>query len=325
VISIFRDKSIISIFALVFCTLLVHLHIFNQPVQILTTANSGVFSWVLKTYSFKLHSSIITVLYIALLFIQALRLNYILSSNKMYAKDGFTIAFAYILLSGLLINEFALSAAFLANSLIILLYAIIIKLYNNQQAKALLFNVGFLAATTVICYYPFAFVLPIVFFALAILRPFKIAEWFILLLGIIAPFYLLLGIMYLCNFNFYSIVLPKILFYIRFQQNNVWYYINFFAVMLLMLAAFISWYPNSNKLVIQIRKNWVVMLLLLLLTTVTIFMFTKSALLPDVICLVPMAAFLANFFVYPKKTVIINILIAIVSIIIIYNNNLVWK
>ena len=324
-ITTFRDKTIIAFFALTITTLLVHLHIFNTPVVIVTNTESGAFSWVLKTYISRLQPQVISLLFIVVLFVQAIRLNTILNDSKMFAKTTFTTAFAYIFLSGLLINAFSFSAAFLANSFIILLFATLLKLYNNSNAKALLFNVGFLASALVICFYPSVIIVPLVFFGLAILRPFKIVEWFILLMGIVAPFYLTFGIMYLCNFNFGNIILPKILFYIRFQQNNVWYFINFFSIIVLLIAALLTWYPNSNRLVIQIRKNWVVMLILLVLSATTIPMFTKANFLPEVICLVPLAAFLSNLFFYPKKTILLNILIFIIAIVIVYNNSLLWK
>lgn len=319
-ISIFRDKSIVAVFALVLCTCLIHCHAFFTPITVQTNVNSGFINYVLTKYVSKFNNLLVVIIYLLLIFMQGLRLNAILNNNKMYASTGFTIAFAYILFTGLLPNSFGLSAALIANSLIMLLYLVLLKLYNNNNARGLIFNAGFVAGFAVIAYYPLVIVAAISIFGLAILRPFKIAEWFILLLGLVAPFYLLFSILYLSNYNFHLIILPKIALWLHIEKEG-WTIFNLIVVGLFLLAAFISWYPNSNKLVIQIRKNWIVMLILLLLCVGTIFLFTKSKFYPELICLVPAAAFVANFFIYPKKTYLINIFIAIAIIAIIYNNS----
>ncbi len=323
-IGLFREKSIVAFFALVICTVLIHLHVFNTPIAIAANANTGVFNLLLQHYATKLQPAVISIVFIVLLFMQSIRLTTVLNNGKMYAKTGFMSAFAYVFLSGLLPNAFLLSPAFIANSFIILLFGLIMKLYNNPNSKGLLFNIGFLTSVTIICYYPSVVLVVLALCGLAILRPFRVAEWFILLLGIVAPFYLLFAVLYLCNYNFHHIILNKVSFFISFPHKDVWYIINLISIAVLMIAAFISWYPNSNRLVIQIRKNWVVMLILFFITLATIPVYTKLGAMPELIALVPMAAFLANFFVYPRNTFFVNLLIFLVAIVIIYNNSLVW-
>lgn len=324
-IALFRDKSIVAFFALVICTVLIHFHIFYEPVQLYTTGGSGFLNFVIKHYLNKVHPIVITIGFILLLFLQSVRLNIILNNNKMYAKPNFAVAFAYMFLSGLMPNSYLFSAAFIANSLIILHFAVVLRFYNNQNAKGLLFNAGFLASITVICYYPAIILVLITLCGLAILRPFKIVEWFIMLIGLITPFYLVFAGLYLSNFNFKQIVIERLSFYVKFQQRDYWYFITVITVAILLLLSLVNWYPNSNRLVIQIRKNWGVMLILLMASLITITLYTKVGALPEVIILVPMAAFLANFFVYPKKVFWINIVIFLAAIIIVYNNYILIK
>ncbi|MCX6208848.1 MAG: hypothetical protein NTZ59_04945 [Bacteroidetes bacterium] len=324
-IALFRDKSIVAFFALVICTVLIHFHIFYVPVTLSANSNTGIFNLLVQRYLIKLPPIVITIVFILLILLQSIRLSIVLNNSKMYAHQGFTAAFAYVFLSGLLPNAYLFGPAFLVNSFIILLFSIILKFYNNQNAKGLLFNAGFLASSIVICYYPSIVLLIVTLCGLAILRPFRMAEWFILLIGIIAPFYLLFATLYLNNFNFQQIVIEKVKFYISFHQKDAWYFVTFFTIVLLMVAAFINWYPNSNRLVIQIRKNWVVMLILLFTTLLTIPIYTKMGALPELITLVPMAAFLANFFVYPKKLFFVNVFVFLVAIIIVYNNYIICK
>lgn len=324
-IALFRDKSIVAFFALVICTVLIHFHIFYDPVQLYTAGGNGFLNFVLKQYVHKLHPVLITISFILLLFLQAVRLNIILNNNKMYAKPNFAVAFGYIFLSGLMPSSYLFSAAFIANSLIILHFAVVLKFYNNQNAIGLLFNAGFLASLATICYYPAVILMLITLCGLAILRPFKVVEWFIMLIGLIAPFYLVFAILYLCDFNFKQIVIERLSFYLKFQQHDYWYFITVIAIAVLLLLSLINWYPNSNRLVIQIRKNWVVMLILLIASLIAITIYTKVGALPEVILLVPMSAFLANFFVYPRKIFWVNVVIFLTAIIIVYNNYILIK
>jgi len=319
VISIFRDKSIASIFALVICGLLIHLHIFYIPVAINANSNNGVLSWLLLEFFTKLKPVAINTIYIALVIIQAIRLNLVLNNSKMYSKSGFTAAFAYLLLSGLMVNAYSLSPALVVTSLLIWIVKDIFLLYNNSEAKGLIFNIGFLSTLSFILYTPSAVIIVAILFSLAILRPFKTAEWFIVLLGIIAPAYLLLAVLFLTDkFYLLSHFIPQI--HLRLSINKEpWYWASLSVTIILIIAGLISWYPNSNRMVIQTRKNWVVMLIISVLLLISLLLFNSNNQFPEVLCMFPMAAFVANYFMYTQRTILANFIVLASSSIIVYH------
>jgi len=320
VISLFRDKSIVAIFALVIVCLLVHLHIFIEPIKINSNSNSGVLSWLFQNYLSKLKPVVISIVYIILLLIQAIRFNLALNDSKMFGKAAFTSAFAFVLLSGLFTNAFAFSPAFIACSLVIWLFNNAIKLYNNPAAITLIFNIAFLASASVILYQPMVFVAIALLFALAILRPFRITEWIIFIVGLIAPIYLLISGMFLFDsMPLLKKFIPQIHFTFSIIKNP-WYWSNLATIGLLTIFGLFTWYPNSNRMVIQIRKNWVVMLILFVLLLGGILFFNAGKYLPEILCIVPMAAFVSNFFLYPQRKILINLMLIIATIIIVYNN-----
>jgi hypothetical protein len=321
VISIFRDKSIVAIFGMVLCALLIHLHIFTFPVTIKANTDSGVFSWVLKTYATRLQPFVINVIYIALLLLQSIRLNIVLNNSKMFNKSGFTTGFAYVLLSGLLINAYSLTPALITISLTILILKNAFSLCNNPSAKGLIFNIGFISTLSVICYQPSILLLVAVMFALGILRAFRPAEWLILLFGMVAPAYLLLSGLFLFDkMNLLPMFLPKVHFAVSIAKDP-WYWFNLSTIVLLVIAGLILWYPNSNRMVIQTRKNWVVMLVLSLLLLLGLFAFNVNNQFPEVLCLVPMAAFVSNYFLYTRRSILANLLV-LVSVAAIVHHNL---
>lgn len=310
-ISIFRDKSIIAIFGLVLCALLIHLHIFSVPVIIKADADTGLFSWVLKTYATRFNPFVVNFIYITLLLLQAIRLNFVLNESKMFNKSGFTTGFAYVLLSGLLFNAYALTPALITVSLIILVVKNAFSLYNNPAAKGLIFNIGFISTLSFICYQPSVLLLVAIMFALGILRAFRPTEWLILLLGIIAPAYLVLSGLFLSNYmQLLPMLLPKIQFAISITKDP-WYWFNLSTIVILVVAGLILWYPNSNRMVIQTRKNWVVMLILSLLLLLNLFAFSNKNQFPEILCLVPMAAFLSNYFLYTRRSILANLLVLV--------------
>ena len=319
-ISIFRDKSIVAILGLVIVCVLVHFHIFMEPVHINSNANSGVLSWVFQVFFSKLHPVFITIIYILILFVQAIRLNLILNNSKMFSKNGFTTALAFIILSGLFTNAFTLSPALIANSLAIWLFNNAIKLYNNPSAKSLIFNIAFLASTSVILYQPTVFIVVSLLFALAILRPFKITEWIIFIVGLVAPVYLLISGMYLFNtLPLLNKFIPQIHFKFLIIKDT-WYWINFSTISLLVIAGLFTWYPNSNRMVIQTRKSWVVMLILFTLSLMGILFFNSTKYLPEILSIIPMAAFVSNFFLYSRRAILVSLFFISAIVIIVCNN-----
>lgn len=319
-ISLFRDKSIVAIFALVIIGLLVHLHIFFAPVIVDANINSGVLSWLFNGYVSKLHSATITIFYFLLLMVQAIRLNMLLNDSKMFSKMGFTTAFAVVLLTALFGNAFKFSPAFIANSFVIWLFGSVIKLYNNLSPRGLLFNVGFIASASVILYQPTLFLVAGSLFALSILRSFKPTEWLILIIGIVAPVYLFVSGLFLTNKMALLLnLLPQIHFHFSVIKNP-WFWSNIATIFILTIAGLVVWYPNSNRLVIQIRKNWLVMLIFFVLSLISTLLFTSKFYFAEVLCIVPMAAFISNFFLYPQRKILINVLLLLATVMIVYNN-----
>ena len=319
-IKLFREKSIVAILALVVLCFLIHSHLFFTPITIATSNSDGLLNVLLQKAALTVHPIALSIGYIVVLLLQAIRLNFVLDNSKMFNKPGFTIAFAYILLSGLFVNAFYISPALIANTFIIGIVNVALKLYNNPSPNKLLFNLGFISSISFILYQPSIILAVSLFFALGILRSFKPTEWFILVIGVLAPIYLVMSGLYLTN---HFIIITKLLPQFQIKLNvikDAWHWYNVTILLLLAIAGFIVWYPNSNRMVIQIRKSWLVMLILFLLSIVVVAFFNNKNYTPELLCMPTLAAFVANFLLYPKKTIIINILLLAAIVALVYNN-----
>lgn len=142
----------------------------------------------------------------ALLYLQAVSLNRIVNNQRMMPKNNYLPGMSYLLITSLFVEWNILSAPLIINTILLWTLSKMMSLYNDHSPKATLFNIGMLIGIAAFFYFPvlaFAFV---VIMALIFLRPFKLPEWVMALLGILMPFYLLFAWSYLSgDFSFNNI------------------------------------------------------------------------------------------------------------------------
>lgn len=318
---LFRDKSIVNIVFLVLLGLLVHLHGFTVPITLVTNNQDGWFAYLLNQYAKGVIQSAGFFLYISVILLQAIRLNFLLAEQKMFPNAGYTVAMSYILLTGLLPQWAAISPALMANFLLIWIYIKLTRLYSHPAPKTLLFNIGLLVSLSILCYHPTAILILVVLFALGIMRSFKLQEWFTLLMGIALPFYFLASWLYL-NDNLASIsqFLPKMVLELPVQKLSKLEIAGLSAILLVLLAGFFSWQQFNSRLVIQMRKNWSALLVMSFILTAAPFVFAHAGLIAAILCLVPFTAFISASFSHPKRLLFPNFLFWVLIGVIMYNN-----
>ncbi len=318
---LFRDKSIINVFFLVILSIGVHLHFFMNAPLVITNTNDGVFSMILKNYFSALPQTPLFVLYHVLILVQAIRLNMVLSDLRMFQSTNYTTAMAYVLLSGMLPQWCNISPALIANFLLIWLFIKLSRLYNHPSPKNLLFNTGLIVGMSVVCYHPTAILILVVLFALAVVRPFKLPEWLILLMGILVPYYFLASWLFLTdNLKTFSTYLPYLQLNIPLTQWSIPLVVSLSVLLIVLLAGLYYWQISNKRMVIQIRKNWGVMMVMLLILLPIPFIFLHAGIESALMSLVPLAAFAGNTFSYPRRLVLPNILFWLSVLVIIYNN-----
>ncbi len=319
-VSLFREKSTTGIFWLIALSALLHANFLIHAPQMMTVKGEGLLYEIMQPL-YALPPLAILLLYPAIVVVQALRLNYILNDARMFSKAAFTTAMSYILLTALLPEWNNLTPALLANSLLIWLVLRFIKLYNAPQPNGSIFNTGLITGCTILLYHPtVALVLP-AFFALAILRPFRISEWFVLLLGIITPFYWLLAIVFLYgNIQNWAYYFPQFQLHILNPGNKIALVTTFITASVLIVGGIFYWQKNILRMIIHVRKYWSVFLFMLLLQAAVVF-FTKDAGMEALLlCTVPAAAFVSFIFISPRMNFIPAILFWSSVAVVVYNN-----
>jgi len=319
---LFRDRSVVNILLVLLLSVGVHLH---ASEQLLPTAiplqQNGLFSYVLAQYIYNLPLAIQVIIFHALLVTQALRLNMVMQDLRMFSSVNYVPAMTYVLLSGLLMESNTITETLVSNSLTLWIFIKLSRLYNNPEPKTLLFNIGIIAGISILLFHPTAILIVVVLFALAVVRPFRIAEWLVLLLGVLLPYYFLLVFLYLNNqFALVGAYLPNISFGSPLHGLDKLYLINLGFTLFATLVGLYQLQSHVGRLVIQIRKNWGVMMVLLFTLILSPFMFSSLGTQVLLMGLVPLSATISNGYSNPKKLLLPNFLFWTALGLIIINN-----
>lgn len=318
---LFRDKSIINILFVLLLCLLVHAHGFFIPVPITSNAQTGYLGLLLNNYiQPRLGASGFWV-YIIIVLIQAIRLNFLLADQKMYPQSSYTVAMTYVLLTGLFPAWSVISPALLANFFLIWIYIKLTRLYNNPAPKTLLFNIGLLVAIMVLCYHPTALVVPVVLFALGIMRAFKLQEWFTLIMGMALPYYFLASGLYLTNqLPLLSNWLPDWEMPTKLTPLKKAEWIGLSSFLMSFFIGLFFWQQFNSRLVIQMRKNWSSLLVMTIILSLSPFAFHHAGFEAAFLCLVSVVPFAAAIFSFPRRLLFPNLIFWLLLAAVMYNN-----
>jgi hypothetical protein len=302
VVALFKDRSPATVIWLFILSFIVHSHfIINFP-EIPTSHNDGLLSVFLNNYVAPLSPAILLFIYHAIVITQALRLSHLFTDHRMYSKNNFLAAMVYILLTGLVKEWNLISPALIDNTLLIWLFGKMIRLYNNPNPKSLVFNIGFVIGLSIILYHPSALLILVALFALLVLRPFIFAEWLVLLMGVIFPYYFLLSYLYLTD-QFKTILryIPRWGVNIPHTVVSPAFFVTVGLLLILIVTGMLYSRQETRRLLIQVRKNWVVLTAMLILMLPVPFINKGAGVDSLLLWIVPASPFIAKGFLGPKK------------------------
>jgi hypothetical protein len=321
VVALFKDRSPATIIWLFILSIVVHSHLLIEPPKVLAAEDDGLISVVLNKYFTGLHPLILTLLYQSLVIIQAVRLNYLFSDNRMFSKVNYLTAMVYILLTGLFPAWSNLTPSLISNILVMWFFSNTIRLYNSPNPKTLIFNIGLIIGVSILLYHPLTILILVAIFALLVVRPFIIAEWIVLIMGIISPYYFLFSFLYLTD-RFYKLshYIPEWQFNFPRVQPTVLFFITIGAVIIILLIGVLYWQRENRRLIIQVRKNWVVLQVLLLVMLPLPFISKHAGINVLLLFIVPFSPFIAKGFLSPKRERLPNIMFWSLIFLIVLNN-----
>ena len=300
-IAIFKQKSPGNVAVLFIFGLLLKLPLFLYPKNITANEMDGrLYQWLISLLP-QVNGLICAAIAFALLYVQALMINYLLNEYRLMPRQNYLPAMAYLLITSLLPEWNYLSSQLVTNIFIIWIFIHLFRLYNANNAKAQVYNIGLLLGIASYIYFPSAAFLICVLLGLMILKPFRFNEIILFLLGCLTPYYF--HAVYLFIFSKFSFAnfFPHILIKVPEIKNSIWIAI---SVLLLTVPFIMGGYYvqlNLRKMLIQVRKNWSIVLLYLVLAFFVPFINSNQSLHSWVLVTVPFACFHACAYFYPSR------------------------
>lgn len=234
-----------------------------------------------------------------LLFTQAISLNQLIISRRLMQKPNYLPAMSYLLITSFFSEWNILSAPLIINSILIWVWGRMSNLNNNQHAKSTLYNVGMAIGICSFLFLPSLAFSLLIIFALVITRPIKAAEWLIIFMGILTPWYFLATWLFLNN-HLYSFHLTGFGISYPVYQSFTHELAALLLIVMLTVSGFFIVQSTNSKQIVQVRKNWGVILLYLIVTLLIPFI-NRTFLMEDwILTLVPASAFIGSVFYFPR-------------------------
>lgn len=303
---IFRQKNSSNVLILLVYALVLKFNLFLHPKGPLSLKEDNFLYRGLLDFLSPLHlpPAFYSIVAFLLLFSQASLFNRICNTQKMLPKPNYLPAMSYVLITSLMPEWNQFSAPLIINSLLIWAYYRMVLLYNSHKPASAIFNIGVLTGIITLFYQPALVFILLIWFALYTMRPFIIREWLIALLGVTTPYYFLAITLYLTNQWSWQKVIPLLDISLPAMPSSVFITISIALVVLLFIIGGFYVQNNLNKMLIQVRKNWSLLLLFLIIATIVTLVNGDGNYVNWLLCTIPLAAFHAAAYFYPSNRVV---------------------
>jgi hypothetical protein len=304
VIGLFKQKSPANSVLLLIFGLVIKLPLFLYPKEIKATdADGALYQYIVASIGLAGAGKAVlaSIISFAVIYIQALILNFLVNHYRMTSRQTFLPALSYILITSLLPDWSFLSPALLANLFVLLAFVKLLTLYNTQTTNSTIFNIGLIMGIASFIYLPTLVLLLPIFLGIMILKAFRINEFFLLLLGVTTPYYFFAGYLFFTDQLSINKILPQYHFLIPQIKNSLWLT---GSILLLGIPFLLGGYyvqTHLRRMLIQARKNWSVVLLYLFIALFAPLLNSEGDLRNWVIAAVPFAAFHACSYFYPPR------------------------
>ncbi len=310
-ISIFKQKNPANLLLLLIGGVLIKLPMFIKPHAPIVRPSDGIlYDGIMGLFDDTVKSSPLfyPLLTFVLLFLQAIIITRFINNQRMMHKPTYLAGLAYMLISSLLPEWNYFSAPLLCNTILLFILSGLFGIYNKQNARGAIFNIGLaLGVASFLFISSLTFIIWILL-ALAVMRPFRINEWLICILGITTPFYFYAIYTFINgNWNWQEFV-PSIQLGFPSLKQSAWLAVSVFLIMVPFLAGGYYVQENLRRMLINVRKGWSLLLLYLLTSLLLPFVNSSDTFENWIMAMVPMAAFHGFAYLHSSWRIFLRIL-----------------
>lgn len=303
-VSFFKDYSLFSILTVIGVGVLAHLSLFIHPPEPILNPAYGIVNEWLELFD-ALPPTAFVFVYLVWNFLSAFAINFFANGLKMHPFQGNAVAMSYVLLSAVFAPWQNIIPALFLNILLAFIFYTLGKSYNIVNAKVTVYNIGFLTGLIILLYHPLLVLALVIVVAIAIIRPFQIQEWFIVLVGLITPYYFLGVYLFLTDqLPEFRNSFPTLNWHFSELQHKPSFVVTASFLALTLLLGVYYWRKNVGRMMVVSRKMWTIIFLLLLALLPAGVSYLRNGVEAFFLLLFPLSFFMANIFYHPSKSLL---------------------
>lgn len=298
---IFKQKNPANIFLLLVFGVLLKLPVFLHPhIPVAKEADGILYKAILDFLApyGKTSPVIYPVLAFTLIFLQAVLLTGFINSQRMMSRPNYFPGMAYMLITSLFPEWNYFSAPLMVNFILVLVLSRLFKIYGQPNALGSVFNIGLALGIASFIFFPSITFIIWILLALAVMRPFRLNEWIVCIIGVTTPFYFYAVYLFVTDswnwsqlWPYFSIRLPSV-------KQSVWLAGSVFLMAVPFLAGGYYVQESLRRMLIQVRKGWSLLLLYLLGALFIPFVNSTETFENWIMAAIPLAAFHACTYLY---------------------------
>ncbi|HMU47033.1 MAG TPA: hypothetical protein PKC72_11735 [Chitinophagaceae bacterium] len=309
-VGLFKQKNPANILLLLVFGLLIKLPLFINPhVPIISNTESILYKGILNFLepTGKDNPVLYSFLSFGLLFLQAVMLTRFINNQRMMSRLNYYPGMAYLLITCLFPGWNYFSAPLIVNSILLYILSALFRIYNHENAKATIFNIGLALGISGFIFFPSLTFIIWILLALIIMRPFRLNEWVLCILGLTTPFYFYAIYLVIINQWSWNDLLPHFTMSLPQLKQSAWIAGSAFLLTVPFLSGSYYVQESLRRMLIHVRKGWS-LILLYLLGAIFVPFFTNSESFENwVIVAIPLAAFHACTYLYANFRVLPNL------------------
>jgi len=301
VTGIFKQKNPANIFILLVFGVLIKLPMFMHPHIPDARPGDGILFTVildfLQPYG-KTNPVTYPVLAFAALFLQATMLTGFINSQRMMNRPNYFPGMAYMLITSLLPEWNYFSSPLLVNFILILVLSRLFKTYNQPIALGAVYNIGLSLGIASFLFFASVTFIIWILLALGVMRPFRLNEWIVCLVGVTTPFYFYAIYLFVTDNWSWNELMPYLSLKLPVVKQSVWLAGSAFLLAVPFLAGGYYVQENLRRMLIQVRKGWSLLLLYLLGALIIPFVNGTGTFENWIMAAIPFAVFHACTYLY---------------------------
>lgn len=225
----------------------------------------------------------------------------------MMSRLNYYPGMAYLLITCLFPEWNYFSAPLIVNSILLYILSALFRIYNQENAKATIFNIGLALGISGFIFFPSLTFIIWILLALMVMRPFRLNEWVLCILGLTTPFYFYAIYLVIINQWSWHDLLPHFTINLPLLKQSAWIAGSAFLLTVPFLSGSYYVQESLRRMLIHVRKGWS-LILLYLVGAIFIPFFNNSESFENwVIVAIPLAAFHACTYLYANFRVLPNL------------------